>query len=89
MSRLTEDELRLGLEGMRVALEADGYEIAAAWQDDGRLSVRIGATEGACEDCLVPPDVMRGIVVTMLEAAGERLTEADVDVFYPEGSAAH
>lgn len=88
MSRLSEDELRVGLEGMHAALEADGYELDATWQDDGRLTVRIRATETACADCLVPVDVMRGIVVTMLDAVGARLTEEDVDVIYPEGSAA-
>ena len=45
-------------------LEADGYHLAIE-ELDSRLSVTITAGPDACEDCLVPKDLMK----VMLEQA--------------------
>lgn len=89
MPQLTESDLERGLDGLRAGLEADGYRIGARYLDDGRLAIDVTATPGACADCLVPVDIMRGIAVTMLNDLGADIAEDDVDVTYPEGSAAH
>jgi hypothetical protein len=46
---------------LRSSLAADGYEMDIAESGD-RVSVTIIATEQACADCLVPKDLMRGIL---------------------------
>jgi hypothetical protein len=46
---------------LRSSLAADGYEMDIAESGD-RVSVTITATEQACADCLVPKDLMRGIL---------------------------
>ena len=47
------------------ALEADGYHLAID-EADARLSVVITAGPDACEDCLVPKDLMRSMLSSEL-----------------------
>lgn len=58
-------------------LEADGYHMAID-KVGSRLSVVITASAEACEDCLVPKDLMRGILSQALEVPGET-----IDITYP------
>ena len=46
--------------------------------DESRVSVVISATPEACEDCLVPKDLMRGILSNALGVAGDT-----IDITYP------
>jgi hypothetical protein len=59
------------------SLEADGYRMAIDGDDSG-ISVVISATPEACEDCLVPKDLMRGILSNALGVSGEV-----IDITYP------
>jgi hypothetical protein len=59
------------------SLEADGYHMAIDG-DDARVSVVITATPQACEDCLVPKDLMRGILSQSLGVSGDT-----IDITYP------
>ena len=59
-------------------LEADGYHMAIEG-DEARVSVVITASPEACEDCLVPKDLMRGILSQALEVPGEA-----IDITYPK-----
>ena len=58
-------------------LEADGYHMAIDG-DGARVSVVITASPEACEDCLVPKDLMRGILSNTLGVSGEV-----IDIRYP------
>jgi hypothetical protein len=58
-------------------LEADGYHMAIEG-DEARVSVVITASPEACEDCLVPKDLMRGILSQALEVPGDT-----IDITYP------
>jgi len=58
-------------------LEADGYHMAIDG-DGSRVSVVITASPEACEDCLVPKDLMRGILSNALGVSGET-----IDITYP------
>ena len=69
-----------GLADIRQTLAADGYTIEAR-EEGERVLVRIGATPEACEDCLVPPDVMRSILGKALAVPA-----AQIDLRYPEES---
>ena len=59
------------------ALEADGYHMAID-EADAKLSVVITAGPDACEDCLVPKDLMRGILSQQLGIDGGM-----IDIAYP------
>ena len=59
------------------ALEADGYHMAIGEQD-ARLAVVITAGPDACEDCLVPKDLMRSMLGSEL---GVDVTI--IDITYP------
>ena len=58
-------------------LEADGYHLAIE-ELDSRLAVTITAGPDACEDCLVPKDVFRGIAAHQLGIDGDL-----IDITYP------
>jgi hypothetical protein len=66
-----------GLQAIRTSLEADGY-ILQVDEGDGRVAVQISATPEACEDCLVPKPLMRGILGQALGVA-----EDSIDLTYP------
>ncbi len=66
-----------GLQAIRSSLEADGYVMEVS-EDGGRVGVRISATPDACEDCLVPKPLMRGILGQALGIA-----EDSIDLSYP------
>ena len=59
------------------SLEADGYQMAID-EDGARVSVVITASPEACEDCLVPKDLMRGILSQSLGISGDT-----IDITYP------
>ena len=59
------------------ALEADGYHMAID-EADAKLSVVITAGPDACEDCLVPKDLMRGMLSHELG-----VDAAMIDITYP------
>jgi hypothetical protein len=67
-----------GLQALRSALSADGYEIDLRHTGD-RVAVRISATPEACADCLVPKPVMRGILGKALGVG-----EDSIDITYPQ-----
>ena len=58
-------------------LQADGYHMAIDG-DESRVSVVITASPDACEDCLVPKDLMRGILSQALGVSGET-----IEITYP------
>lgn len=62
---------------LRTSLAADGYQMEVA-EAAGRVSVTISATPEACADCLVPKDLMRGILGSALGVAQDR-----IDLTYP------
>jgi hypothetical protein len=63
------------------ALEADGYQLAikeVGTAADAKLSVIITAGPDACEDCLVPKDLMRSMLSSELG-----VDAALIDITYP------
>jgi hypothetical protein len=62
---------------LRSTLAADGYLIEIA-EEGTRVRVTISATPGACADCLVPKDLMRGILG---QALG--VPQDSIDLTYP------
>jgi len=58
-------------------LKLTGYHMAIE-ELDSRLAVTITAGPDACEDCLVPKDLMRGILSQQLGVDGD-----SIDITYP------
>ena len=65
------------LQALRSSLDADGYRLDVR-SEDGRTQVEISATPDACADCLVPKDLMRGILQQALGVAADT-----IDLRYP------
>jgi hypothetical protein len=73
------------LQPIRLALEADGYAVDVEEGDGGRLAVKIRAGEGACEECLVGPSLLRTMIDDTVSA---RLgAQPPYVLVYPDGSA--
>ena len=62
---------------IRSTLAADGYLMEIAEQGSG-IQVTITATPQACADCLVPKDLMRGILGQALGVPADT-----IDLTYP------
>jgi len=62
---------------LRSTLAADGYLLQIA-EEGTRVHVTISATPQACADCLVPKDLMRGILGQALD-----VPEDAIDLAYP------
>lgn len=73
------------LDELRTSLSSDGYGLRLDPADDGGILVTVSADSDTCADCLVPVDLFRGIVSTMLQKGG--LDIERIDVSYP--STAH
>jgi hypothetical protein len=60
--------LREALQPLCQSFATDGYRMTVASLEHGTLTIVIEAREGACEECLVPKEVMGGIVQNTLPA---------------------
>jgi hypothetical protein len=60
-------ELDRALQGLRDLLGADGYRLGYAVQSGRELVVSVLAGPDACAECLVPKQVMEGIVTDALQ----------------------
>ena len=65
------------------ALEADGYHMSIG-EAEAKLSVVITAGPDACEDCLVPKDLMRSMLSSELG-----VDAATIDITYPVDQPGH
>ena len=70
-----------GLATIRASLEADGYLLDVR-EDGERLDAQISAGPDACEDCLVPKDLMK---VMLEQALG--VPAQSIELRYPGESA--
>ena len=60
--------IEAALQRLRDTLAADGYELVWSIEQDDRIGIRVVAGPDACADCLVPPELMRSIVDSELDA---------------------
>ena len=65
------------LEEFRKSLQADDYQMDVTEQQD-RVQVRIAAGPDACEECLVPKELMASMLAPMLGVDPDR-----VELVYP------
>jgi hypothetical protein len=68
------------LSGIRAMLAADGYGMSLRALGTDTLAVDIMAGPDACAECLVPKDIMSGIV---RDALGSVVPVARIEVSYP------
>lgn len=79
---MQESDVRRSLTTISEALQADGYELSAKLEG-GELHIQISATDGACEDCLIPQSLMREMVASAMVDAGQPLPDEDIQISYP------
>jgi len=78
----TLEEVSDSIDGLRLGLRADGYDLEVTGIDD-KLRMRVIALEDACEDCLVPREAMARILAAKLQDRQDSITSNDIDLTYP------
>ena len=78
---LTNTEVTERVSAVATALAADGYVLTVAGPEAGRLTARIEARPDACAECLVPKQVMGGLLAQAIGDAS--LGEDVIDMLYP------
>lgn len=66
------------LASFREMMATDGYLLTWTAAGDDKVVVKIAATEGACEDCLVPLPVMTSIMAKALDATAYELDHVEL-----------
>jgi hypothetical protein len=59
---MSTEQIDAALQGLRDTLDTDGYVLEWSMEEENRIGIRVFAGSDACEDCLVPPELMRSIV---------------------------
>jgi hypothetical protein len=83
---LTQGSAEVLLAGIRDMLRADGYEMVIQ-VGEGEVAVSVVATDGACEECLVPSDLMTEIIRDSLGEGSGGGYVGLVSVQYPTSTA--
>ena len=79
------DKVTSALRPISEALAADGYRLEVS--QSGEVTVlRISATPDACEDCLVPKEMMLRMMTMRLHDAGVTSSKSEVILYYPNES---
>lgn len=74
------------LVGIISSMKADSYELDIVNVESQSLHLRIEALDGACEDCLVPSNIMTVIISSALDG---RYSSDQICIEYPKSQAAH
>jgi hypothetical protein len=59
---MSTQQIDAALQGLRDTLHTDGYVLEWSMEEEDRIGIRVFASSDACEECLVPPELMRSIV---------------------------
>jgi Fe-S cluster biogenesis protein NfuA len=78
----TETAVMASIDPLRMGLNADGYDMEIMSIDD-KIRLRVIAMDDACEDCLVPQEVMARIIASTLQASESAVTPDDIVISYP------
>jgi hypothetical protein len=78
---LTNAEITERVSDIAAALAADGYVLTVEVPSAGRVTARIEATPEACAECLVPKQVMGGLIAQAI--SDPSLDAGAIEVVYP------
>lgn len=81
---MTTNDAKKALQPLSESVQHDGYSLEIG-VDEQRVEISVVAGPGACEDCLVPKDVMSMIALQALEDAGLELPGEELRLVYPDG----
>ncbi len=70
--------LDVALAEVQTLLERDGFTASWDLDEQGGLRFRVGATDTACIDCLVPKPVIEAILADALEGTGHHVAEVSL-----------
>lgn len=74
------EAIKTQLEPIRQALQADGYDLEVEELGAGQLQLSVTAGPDACEECLIPKEMMKGMIAASL---GARDGVKEIKLRYP------
>ena len=64
------ESLEGALSALRPGFEADGFEVSVeSVEPGGVVTVRVGHTPQACEECLIPDEMLMAMLKTVMQRA--------------------
>lgn len=63
---MTKEEVERALDGLRQGFQADGADLRVDAVTETSVSLRLVGTEDTCWECVIPPDQLRDVVVSVL-----------------------
>jgi hypothetical protein len=76
----TTTQIEHALNDVNSMLGADGYQLVVRDADESRVVLSIVASPDACEECLVPPEILNAVVAKHLRQGGVSLS---AEILYP------
>jgi Fe-S cluster biogenesis protein NfuA len=78
------DALESVLGQFRPGFDADGFDVnVESVSDDGVVVVRVGHRPNACEECLIPDDMLGPMLTTAFQRGGSSVQRVDLKHEYP------
>ena len=81
-AKLSIERIQDALHPLREAMAYDGYELTLQQRHAGYI-LQVGATQDACQECLVPKEVFLVSVTQAFEDAGIACADLIMEVVYP------
>ena len=71
-------DVEKALDGLRQGFQADGADLAVVSATESEVTIRLVGSDETCWDCIVPPDLLRTVIVSVLRRSVGALETVDL-----------
>jgi Fe-S cluster biogenesis protein NfuA len=71
-------DVEKALDGLRQGFQADGADLAVVSATESAVTIRLIGSDETCWDCIVPPDQLRTVIVSVLRRSVGALETVDL-----------
>lgn len=71
-------DVEKALDGLRQGFQADGADLAVVSATESGVTIRLIGSDETCWDCIVPPDQLRTVIVSVLRRSVGALETVDL-----------
>lgn len=76
---MIKDEVERALDGLRQGFQADGADLRIDAVTETSVNLRLVGTEDTCWECIVPPEQLRDVVVSVLSNEVPSVSSVELD----------
>jgi Fe-S cluster biogenesis protein NfuA len=73
------DDVEKALDGLRQGFQADGADLRVDAVTETSVNLRLVGTEDTCWECIVPPEQLRDVVVSVLSNEVPSVSSVELD----------